>query len=586
MLRDIHRVFSSNSRQNANIANSLEESVSATQSYSGKLDNTNSLLQQTLSIQSVMLSEIKALNGGIRNLINATINNNNGIFGNFGRNAGNTGRNLAAAGGAAAVGAGVVNANRNNNEGSNSGGSNEGGTDLRGQNLTRGMRRNNPTNLIYVGQPGAMPPPAEAGEPQAVFASVEEGLSAGARQVLINYNRKGLKTARQIMDSRQGGWAEDRNAPQTMASGLGVGLDDDLDLNNPDKLEKFLRQLVKQEQGSNSSHVPDAAYRKAVNSALGGSRVATPQRAAPQQQQQREATPSAQTQEQPQQQNRSSEQPQLQRASFQPQRQASIDPNQMRSTRAPSEAPAMLPTTPGATMQRLGTENAIGYLHPDLRSKLQAAMDDAKKEGMNVSVFSAYRPPEYGVGGFQDKMRSLHSYGLAVDLAGVGKAGSPEAQKWYEIASRHGLYNPYGSNHPKEWNHYQLVPYKSVEPDNPLRNTINQSGPKNLQQMWDAAGQNATGQRTAEMQPTENKRAASINANAQAPQQYGPDPNDPSRSVPITPEQQITPVQTAAAYNQNTDGNIFDTSIYNPMAPRFSWPLQVLAEYGGRMLRA
>ena len=42
-------------------------------------------------------------------------------------------------------------------------------------------------------------------------------------------------------------------------------------------------------------------------------------------------------------------------------------------------------------------------------------------------MFSAYRPPAFGVGGFSDKFNSLHTYGLAVDMQGIGRPGSPEA---------------------------------------------------------------------------------------------------------------------------------------------------------------
>jgi hypothetical protein len=39
----------------------------------------------------------------------------------------------------------------------------------------------------------------------------------------------------------------------------------------------------------------------------------------------------------------------------------------------------------------------------------------------------AYRPPAFGVGGFSDKFNSLHTYGLAVDMRGIGRPGSRSA---------------------------------------------------------------------------------------------------------------------------------------------------------------
>src|SRR5262245_18230183 len=59
---------------------------------------------------------------------------------------------------------------------------------------------------------------------------------------------------------------------------------------------------------------------------------------------------------------------------------------------------------PGGTMTRQGPELAIGRLHPEFVTRLAAAIRDARSAGMEeVGVFSAYRPPAFGVGGFKDK---------------------------------------------------------------------------------------------------------------------------------------------------------------------------------------
>ena len=53
--------------------------------------------------------------------------------------------------------------------------------------------------------------------------------------------------------------------------------------------------------------------------------------------------------------------------------------------------------------------------------------------------------PHFGVGGFADKFHSLHTYGLAVDLHGIGRPGSPEARRfWHGIAAKNGVVCPYG----------------------------------------------------------------------------------------------------------------------------------------------
>jgi hypothetical protein len=146
--------------------------------------------------------------------------------------------------------------------------------------------------------------------------------------------------------------------------------------------------------------------------------------------------------------------------------------------------------TPGYTMARQGVGVAIGRLHPDFIVKLASAIKLAREAGMtNAGVFSAYRPPAFGVGGFSDKFNSLHSYGLAADMTGIGGPGSRFARLWQSIVQRVGLYLPYGANNRAEFNHTQLVPTKMASSF--LRRTITASAPKDLQQMWLASGINS-----------------------------------------------------------------------------------------------
>ena len=64
-----------------------------------------------------------------------------------------------------------------------------------------------------------------------------------------------------------------------------------------------------------------------------------------------------------------------------------------------------------------GAELAIGRLHPEFVVRLANAIREARSAGLPFAgVFSAYRPPAFGVGGFSDKFNSLHTYGLAVDM--------------------------------------------------------------------------------------------------------------------------------------------------------------------------
>src|SRR5262245_17650390 len=73
--------------------------------------------------------------------------------------------------------------------------------------------------------------------------------------------------------------------------------------------------------------------------------------------------------------------------------------------------------TPGYTMTRQGPERAIGRLHPEFVKRLAAAITEARGAGLRFAgIFSAYRPPAFGIGGFADKLHSIHTYGISVDV--------------------------------------------------------------------------------------------------------------------------------------------------------------------------
>jgi hypothetical protein len=143
--------------------------------------------------------------------------------------------------------------------------------------------------------------------------------------------------------------------------------------------------------------------------------------------------------------------------------------------------------TPGITMVRQGPQLAIGRLHPEFVRRLAAAIREARQGGLaSVGISSAYRPPAFGVGGFSDKFNSLHTYGLAVDMSGVGGPGSTQAKLWYEIAARHGVTCPYGFENRVEWNHCQPTRLKIIMPESPLRDTVTANGPIDLDGMFEA----------------------------------------------------------------------------------------------------
>ncbi|MBV9456007.1 MAG: hypothetical protein JO141_00605 [Bradyrhizobium sp.] len=136
-------------------------------------------------------------------------------------------------------------------------------------------------------------------------------------------------------------------------------------------------------------------------------------------------------------------------------------------------------------MLHQGLALAIVRLHPMFVRRLAGAISEARAAGLpSAGIFSAYRPPAFGVGGFSDKFSSLHTYGLAVDLLGVGRPGSNEAKLWYEIAARHGIVCPYGAANRREWNHCQPTSVKSIVAGDPLRGTVSPQGPIDREAMF------------------------------------------------------------------------------------------------------
>lgn len=69
--KDIASMFASQRKQSTDISNSIAESLNSTQQSASKVDSTNSLLQESISLQSTMVAELKNIRAGIRSLASA-----------------------------------------------------------------------------------------------------------------------------------------------------------------------------------------------------------------------------------------------------------------------------------------------------------------------------------------------------------------------------------------------------------------------------------------------------------------------------------------------------------------------------------
>ena len=585
ILKDIHRVFTSNARQNANINSSIEESVSETQRFSSKMDGTNNLLQQTLSIQSVMLSELKALNGSMRSLISASFNNRGGLFGG-----GMGGLSGAAAAALGAGGAAWWLANRGNQGGGNN------------NNLPPAVERSG------GGGSGARPSSREIydylvgkgldhNKAVGMLANVARETGGTFDAGLVNPDDNGDGPSGGLFqhhDSRRDGSRRFTNMKAAVGENWKQNWKGQVDfaLSEPDGQRYLAANYASPEEAT------AAFYRKFERGANESSDLAKSQtwldkwaREGFGRQTQRQETnpPAVPPAPQPE---RSQEQPapQPQQERRTPERTTQTRTSAQIPGRQPQQTPPGAPRSPtpqqeGGDAQRLAAYN----LRPEFAEKIGKLIAAAEQAtGERVRIVQGYRDPHEQAQYYADYIgkeitydgqtykpnparkgiiaappgQSKHQFGLAVDVS-AGKARDWMAQH----AGEFGI--TWGGN----WRH---------------------SDPPHFQ--MEGGGQESTLQpnrtqqpsRTAEMQPTPaSPRPDIINRQASMPQpQYGPDPNDPSRSIPLNPDQQSAAPMQTAAFNPAIDGNLFGTALYNPMAARFSWPLQVLAEYGGRMLRA
>jgi hypothetical protein len=134
-------------------------------------------------------------------------------------------------------------------------------------------------------------------------------------------------------------------------------------------------------------------------------------------------------------------------------------------------------------------------LHPEFATRLAAAIQEARQAGLPVGLESGFRTDDTTGSAYDASGMSLHGKGVAADVNGIGAYGSPQAAQWAAIAERHGLYNPYlgaaGASNSidayrsaKEYNHWQLVPYKLEDrPD--VQKAIQAAG-GDMSKVWDA----------------------------------------------------------------------------------------------------
>src|SRR4030095_4174171 len=149
------------------------------------------------------------------------------------------------------------------------------------ERLPAGMRNNNPGNIKYVrglNYPGLVGPSenTDQGDPQMVFESPAYGMKAASSLAMRKYHG-GKRTAMDLIAGDMGWTPGNRQAAANIASTMGIDPNEDLRLNDPQRMQSFLRALTLQEHGNASKLYGDDVYAGSINS--DGS-VVTPTRSA------------------------------------------------------------------------------------------------------------------------------------------------------------------------------------------------------------------------------------------------------------------------------------------------------------------
>ncbi|HAV1601599.1 TPA: hypothetical protein JG832_002490 [Enterobacter hormaechei subsp. xiangfangensis] len=144
---------------------------------------------------------------------------------------------------------------------------------LGGKNAsTRGNAMNNPTNLNFADQAGAMKEVGNSEARFAAFATPEEGIRAAGNQLLLNQKRGGLQTVSQIIAK----WApptENRTQAYiaNVAKTLGVTPDTKVDASDPAVTSTLISAIANYENGT--FNMSQADVTKSLGTVQGGKYV-------------------------------------------------------------------------------------------------------------------------------------------------------------------------------------------------------------------------------------------------------------------------------------------------------------------------
>ncbi len=152
--------------------------------------------------------------------------------------------------------------------------------------LPAGMRNNNPGNIKFVpslNYPGLQGPSVnrDQGDPQMVFDNPQNGMNAAASLAYRKY-QGGKRSANDLIAGNMGWTPGNTQAAANIARTMGVDPNEDLRLDDPARMQGFLKALTMQEHGQASRQYGDDLYGNAASTAIGGRPAQAGATAAPQ----------------------------------------------------------------------------------------------------------------------------------------------------------------------------------------------------------------------------------------------------------------------------------------------------------------
>ena len=251
-IKDVSKMFSSQNKQQGSISSSLDDIQYNSQQTNSKVDRSNDLIQESISIQSQMLSELKNVSNSISSLIES-ITGSGGIGGGGGFGLGS----LAAAG-AVGAGAGLLGGYGldflNQQTGSNIGGnsSNSSGGGPAGTSDTGGGERLNVAKLTDLAKKAGF-----QGEDAAIMGAIAAAESSGNPRA---FNPKGRDLSYGLWQINMlGGMGPERRRQ--------FGISNNEELYNPETNAKAAKTIYDQQGFKAWSVYTSGAYKKYLGTA-------------------------------------------------------------------------------------------------------------------------------------------------------------------------------------------------------------------------------------------------------------------------------------------------------------------------------